>query len=60
MPTYFWDETVDTASCIANPIVISPRKTKTPYNIWKGIEPSVSYFNVSGYKCFILTSKDNL
>jgi len=33
---------------------------KTPYELWKGRKPNISYFKVFGSKCFILNTKDNI
>ena len=33
---------------------------KTPYELWKNKKPNISYFKVSGSKCFILNTKNNL
>ena len=33
---------------------------KTPYKLWHGKPPKISYLRVFGYKCFILNIKDHL
>ena len=33
---------------------------KTPYELWNGVKPTLHYFHVFRYKCFILNTKDNL
>ncbi|KAG8633954.1 hypothetical protein MANES_18G143201v8 [Manihot esculenta] len=41
-------------------VLIRPLLNKTPYELWNGRKPRVSYFRVFGCKCFILNNKDNL
>ena len=33
---------------------------KTPYELWYGKQPKISYFKVFGCKCFILIMNDHL
>ena len=33
---------------------------KTPYELWKGRKPNISYFHQFGCTCYILNTKDNL
>ena len=37
-----------------------PTLNKTLYELWKGQKPNIGYFEVIGYKGFILNTKDNL
>ncbi|GJT66990.1 retrovirus-related pol polyprotein from transposon TNT 1-94 [Tanacetum coccineum] len=41
-------------------ILIRPFLGKTPYELFKGKNPSLEYFKVFGSKCFILNTKDYL
>ena len=33
---------------------------KTPYELWKGKKPNISYFHIFGSECFILNTNDKL
>nr|KYP75568.1 Retrovirus-related Pol polyprotein from transposon TNT 1-94 [Cajanus cajan] len=59
-PKHFWAEAVNTSCYIQNKIYITPLLKKTPYELWKGRAPNISYFHLFGCKCFILNTKDNL
>ncbi|OAY24807.2 hypothetical protein MANES_17G026196v8 [Manihot esculenta] len=41
-------------------VLIRPLLNKTPYELWNGRKPRVSYFRVFSCKCFLLNNKDNL
>jgi hypothetical protein len=60
LPKYFWAKAVNTACYIINRVVIRSKLENTPYELWKGRTPNISYFKVFGYKYFILNDKDNL
>ncbi|GKA49878.1 retrovirus-related pol polyprotein from transposon TNT 1-94 [Tanacetum coccineum] len=60
IPQKFWCNAVDTATYILNRILIRPFLGKTPYELFKGKNPSLEYFKVFGSKCFILNTKDYL
>ena len=60
MAKHFWAEAVNTACYIQNRIYIRPILKKTPYELWKGRKPNISYFHSFGCKCFILNTKDQL
>ena len=60
MPKYFWGEVVHTSCYVLNRVSIRPILKKTPYELWKGKKPNISYFKVFGCKCFILNQKDDL
>nr|KYP46727.1 Copia protein [Cajanus cajan] len=49
-----------TSCYIQNKIYLRPILKKTPYELWKGRAPNISYFHPFGCKCFILNTKDNL
>ena len=57
---HFWAEAVNTACYIQNRIYIRPILNKTPYELWKGRKPNISYFHQFGCTCYILNTKDNL
>ena len=61
LPKYFWAEAVNTACYISNRVFIRPILKKTPYELWKGKRPNISYFHPFGTKCYILNNgKDQL
>jgi len=61
LPHHFWAEAVSTACHIINRCLIRPILKKTPYELWNGKKPNISYFHPFGYKCFIHNNgKDNL
>ncbi|KAL5545088.1 hypothetical protein UlMin_008872 [Ulmus minor] len=60
LPKYFWGEAVHTSCYVLNRVSIRPILKKTPYELWKGKKPNISYFKVFGCKCFILNQKDDL
>ena len=37
-----------------------PSTEKTPYELWKGKKPNVSYFHVFGSTCYILNDREHL
>ena len=57
---YFWAEAVNTACYILNRATIRKILNKTPYELWKGKKPIISYFHVFGCDCYVLNNKDNL
>ncbi|GJU70119.1 retrovirus-related pol polyprotein from transposon TNT 1-94, partial [Tanacetum coccineum] len=60
IPQKIWCNAVDTSTYILNRILIRPFLGKTPYELFKGKNPSLEYFKVFGSKCFILNTKDYL
>jgi len=44
VPKHFWAEAVNTACYVQNRILIRPIIDKTPYELWKGRKPNISYF----------------
>lgn len=59
-PKHFWTEVENTFYYLQNRIYIRPNMKKTPYELWKGHKPSISYFHPFRYQCFILNTKENL
>lgn len=57
---HFWTEAVRTACYTQNRSVIVKRHNKTPYEIFKGRIPDISYFHVFGCPVFIHNHKDHL
>ncbi|CAH9110852.1 unnamed protein product [Cuscuta epithymum] len=60
LPQYFWGEAIQTACYMLNRVLLRPILKKTPYELWKGRAPNISYFKVFGCKCYILNTKDQL
>ena len=58
---YFWAEAINTTCYILNRALIRPIHKKTPYELWHGWKPNISYFHVFGCKFFVHNNgKDNL
>ena len=60
LPTHFWGDAVNTTCYVLNRVSIRPLLLKTPYELWNGRVPKISYFRVFGCKCFILNTRDYL
>lgn len=58
VPTYFWAETVAIACYIMNRALLRPLLEKTPYKIFKGRNPTISYFHVFGF--ILMNANDNV
>ena len=54
----FWAKAVNTACSIQNHVFLRPIIKKSPYKLWKGRKPSISYFHI--FRSFILNIKDKL
>nr|GEU51616.1 retrotransposon protein, putative, Ty1-copia subclass [Tanacetum cinerariifolium] len=63
LPKSFWDYAIESTTCILN-MVPTNKVDKTPYNVWHGQAPKLSYLKVWGYealvKCDTLTKPDKL
>lgn len=57
---HFWTEAVKTACYTQNRSIVVKRHNKTPYEIFKGRIPDISYFHVFGCPVFIHNHKDHL
>ena len=53
LPRNFCVEAVNIACYIVNRVLIRPITSKTPYELFKGIKPNISYFRVFGCPCFV-------
>ena len=60
LPKRFWAEAINTACYVQNRCMLNRRHNVTPYEIWNGRKPNVSYFHVFGSKCYILKHKEQL
>ena len=58
---HLWAEAVNTANYVLNRCLIRPILKRTPYELFKGKRPNISYFKPFGCKCFIHNNgKNNL
>jgi len=53
LPRNFWEEAVNTAYYIINRVMMRPIANKTPYEMFKGRKPNISYFRAFGCRCFV-------
>lgn len=53
-PKSFWAEAVSTACHSSNRLYFRKKLNKTPYEIFTGNKPTISYFRVFGCKCYYL------
>nr|KYP54569.1 Retrovirus-related Pol polyprotein from transposon TNT 1-94 [Cajanus cajan] len=51
LPKYFWANAINTTCHVLNKVLIRPILKITPYEIYKGRKPNISYFKVFGCKC---------
>ncbi|KAJ3702073.1 hypothetical protein LUZ61_005778 [Rhynchospora tenuis] len=54
VPKFLWAEAVNTACHVVNRACIRSKLKKTPFELWFGRTPNISYFRVFGSKCFVL------
>jgi len=55
----FWAEAVSTTHYIINGVFLRLILEKTPYEVYRGKKPNISYFHVFGSKCFILKNAND-
>ncbi|GKE33370.1 retrotransposon protein, putative, ty1-copia subclass [Tanacetum coccineum] len=55
LPLSFWDYTPETATCILN-MVPTKKVDKTPYELWYGKVPNLSYLKI--WRCEALVKRD--
>jgi len=61
LPTCFRVEVINTTNYVLNPCLIRLILKKTPYELFKGKKPNISYFRAFECKCFIHNNgKDRL
>jgi hypothetical protein len=51
---FLWAEAVNTIFHVVNRVSLRQLIKKTPYELWIGRKPNLSYFRVFGSKCFVL------
>ncbi|GJR51145.1 putative ribonuclease H-like domain-containing protein [Tanacetum coccineum] len=60
LPTTFWAEAVSTACYVQNRVLIVKPHNKTPYELFRGIKPTLSFMKPFGCHVTILNTLDNL
>ncbi|GJQ90116.1 retrovirus-related pol polyprotein from transposon TNT 1-94 [Tanacetum coccineum] len=60
LPTTFWAEAVSTAYYVQNRVLIVKPHNKTPYEIYRGFKPSLSFMRPFGCHVIVLNTLDNL
>ena len=50
----YWKEAINTAVHTLNQVQLKKDSFQTPYELWYGYKPNVSYLKVFGSKCYIL------
>nr|GFB09206.1 hypothetical protein [Tanacetum cinerariifolium] len=60
VPLFFWAEAIATACFTQNCSLVIPRHEKTPYHIINDRKPSVKFFYIFGYLCYIVRDGENL
>ena len=50
----YWKETISTTIHTLNRVQLKKDKNKTPYELWYGCKPNVSFLKAFGNKCYIL------
>nr|GEZ78307.1 retrovirus-related Pol polyprotein from transposon TNT 1-94 [Tanacetum cinerariifolium] len=60
VPLFFWAEAIATACFTQNRSLVIPRHEKTPYHIINERKPSVKFFHIFGFVCYIVRDNENL
>ncbi|GJR66772.1 putative ribonuclease H-like domain-containing protein [Tanacetum coccineum] len=60
LPTTFWAEAVNTACCVQNRVIIVKPHNKTPYELFRGRTPALSFMRLFGFYVCILNTLDYL
>nr|GEY89057.1 retrovirus-related Pol polyprotein from transposon TNT 1-94 [Tanacetum cinerariifolium] len=60
VPLFFWAEAIVTACFTQNRSLGIPRHEKTPYHIINDRKPSVKFFYIFGFVCYIIRDGENL
>nr|GEZ71429.1 retrotransposon protein, putative, unclassified [Tanacetum cinerariifolium] len=60
VPLFFWAEAIATAYFTQNRSLVIPRHEKTPYHIINNRKPSVKFFHIFGFLCYIVRDGENL
>ncbi|GJU32302.1 putative ribonuclease H-like domain-containing protein [Tanacetum coccineum] len=60
LPTTFWAEAVSTACYVQNRVLVVKPHNKTPYELFRGFKPALSFMKPFGCHVTILNTLDNL
>ncbi|GJS74732.1 ribonuclease H-like domain-containing protein [Tanacetum coccineum] len=60
LPTTFWAESVNTACYVQNRVLVVKPHNKTPYELFRGRTPALSFMRPFGYHVTILNTLDYL
>nr|GEZ34769.1 ribonuclease H-like domain-containing protein [Tanacetum cinerariifolium] len=60
VPLFFWAEVIATACFTQNRSLVISRHEKTPYHIINNRKPSVKFFHIFGFVCYIVRDGENL
>nr|GFA85293.1 hypothetical protein [Tanacetum cinerariifolium] len=60
VPLFFWAEAITTECFTQNYYLVIPRHEKTPYDIINDRKPSVKFFHIFGFICYIVRDGENL
>ncbi|GJR81665.1 putative ribonuclease H-like domain-containing protein [Tanacetum coccineum] len=60
LPTTFWAEAVSTACYVQNRVLVVKPHNKTPYELFRGFKPALSFMRPFGCHITILNTFDNL
>ncbi|GJX53540.1 putative ribonuclease H-like domain-containing protein [Tanacetum coccineum] len=60
LPTTFWAEVVSTACYVQNRVLVVKPHNKTPYELFRGFKPALSFMRPFGCHVTILNTLDNL
>ena len=59
LPTHFWAEAINTANHIRNRCISKSLDGRTPYELWHGTKPDISYLRSFGCKVLFLNKTPN-
>nr|GFB36117.1 retrovirus-related Pol polyprotein from transposon TNT 1-94 [Tanacetum cinerariifolium] len=60
VPLFFWAKEIATACFTQNRSLVIPHHEKTPYHIINDRKPSVKFFHIFGFVCYIVKDGENL
>nr|GFA78231.1 hypothetical protein [Tanacetum cinerariifolium] len=60
VPLFFWAEAIATTCFTQKHSLVIPRHEKTPYHIINDQKPSVKFFHIFGFVCYIVRDGENL
>ncbi|GJY37513.1 putative ribonuclease H-like domain-containing protein [Tanacetum coccineum] len=60
LPTTFWAEVVSTACYVQNRVLVVKPHNKTPYELFRGFKPALSFMRPFGCHVTFLNTSDNL